>query len=58
MSVGGAQESLNAKPGHYQIVLKKRKGFIKLVLQTGASLVPVFSFGEGKNLNLRPELKF
>ncbi|KAG5670648.1 hypothetical protein PVAND_000896 [Polypedilum vanderplanki] len=46
ISIGGAQESLNSKPGQYKIVIKKRKGFIKAVLQTGASLVPVFSFGE------------
>lgn len=50
LSVGGAQEALNSKPGQYKIVVKKRKGFIKLCIVTGASLVPVFSFGEGKML--------
>lgn len=44
--VGGAQEALNSRPGLYHLVLKKRKGFIKLALETGASLVPIFSFGE------------
>lgn len=48
LSVGGAQEAMKSKPGEYKIYLKKRKGFIKVVLETGASLVPVFSFGEGK----------
>ncbi|XP_070500973.1 2-acylglycerol O-acyltransferase 2-A-like [Chironomus tepperi] len=46
LSVGGAQEAMKSKPGEYRIYLKKRKGFIKAVLETGASLVPVFSFGE------------
>ncbi|CRL03396.1 CLUMA_CG016238, isoform A [Clunio marinus] len=44
--VGGAQEALNARPGDYRLVLKKRKGFVKIAIQSGASLVPVFSFGE------------
>lgn len=44
--VGGAQEALNARPGVYKLVLKKRKGFVKAAIQTGASLVPVFSFNE------------
>ncbi|CAG8741468.1 9887_t:CDS:2, partial [Racocetra fulgida] len=44
--VGGAGESLNARPGVYDLVLKKRLGFIKLAVRNGASLCPVFSFGE------------
>lgn len=44
--IGGAGESLNARPGVYDLVLKKRLGFIKLAIRNGASLVPVFSFGE------------
>lgn len=44
--VGGAQEALYMRPNEYKIVLKKRKGFIKLAIRNGASLVPVFSFGE------------
>ncbi|CAG8461702.1 7003_t:CDS:2 [Paraglomus brasilianum] len=44
--VGGAAESLNARPGVYDLTLKKRLGFVKLAVQNGACLVPVFSFGE------------
>ena len=44
--VGGAAESLEAYPGKCKLVLKKRKGFARMALQTGACLVPVFSFGE------------
>ncbi|KAK6340814.1 diacylglycerol O-acyltransferase 1 [Orbilia brochopaga] len=42
--IGGAQESLFAKPG--TITLKMRKGFLRVAVRTGAHLVPVLSFGE------------
>ncbi|KAJ4436879.1 hypothetical protein ANN_17011 [Periplaneta americana] len=44
--VGGASESLECRPGTYRIILKRRKGFVKLALKYGNPLVPVFSFGE------------
>ncbi|KAF4595800.1 diacylglycerol O-acyltransferase 2B [Ophiocordyceps camponoti-floridani] len=44
--VGGARESLEARPGKMKLVLKDRKGFVKLALRTGADLVPVIGFGE------------
>lgn len=44
--IGGAKESLSARPGTYDLTLADRKGFVKMALRTGASLVPVFSFGE------------
>ena len=45
--LGGAKESLDARPSHeYILTLKNRKGFIKIALANGASLVPIFSFGE------------
>ncbi|KAJ3390893.1 Diacylglycerol O-acyltransferase 2 [Lobulomyces angularis] len=43
---GGAAESLYAFPGVYDLVLKKRLGFIKVAVRHGASLVPVIAFGE------------
>ncbi|KAF8386096.1 hypothetical protein PRIPAC_75238, partial [Pristionchus pacificus] len=44
--VGGAEESLDAHPGKYVIMLSRRKGFIKIAIETGAFLVPCFAFGE------------
>lgn len=44
--IGGARESLSASPGSLRLVLKRRKGFIKLAIRTGADLVPVLAFGE------------
>ncbi|KAG8997919.1 diacylglycerol O-acyltransferase 1, partial [Tulasnella sp. 427] len=44
--IGGAAESLAARPGTADLTLKRRLGFIKVAIQQGASLVPVFSFGE------------
>ena len=43
---GGASESLSARPGTNDLTLKKRLGFIRLAIRNGASLVPIFSFGE------------
>lgn len=44
--LGGAAEALDARPGQATLHLSRRKGFVRLALQTGAGLVPVFSFGE------------
>ncbi|CCK71313.1 diacylglycerol O-acyltransferase KNAG_0G02570 [Huiozyma naganishii CBS 8797] len=45
--VGGVRESLLGSDDAFELILNKRKGFIKLALETGnASLVPVFAFGE------------
>ncbi|KAL8874086.1 MAG: hypothetical protein Q9174_000522 [Haloplaca sp. 1 TL-2023] len=44
--VGGARESLDAQPHTLRLVLKRRKGFVKLAIRTGADLVPVLAFGE------------
>ncbi|MBN3321665.1 DGAT2 acyltransferase, partial [Atractosteus spatula] len=46
--VGGAAESLDCAPGMNSVTLKNRKGFVKLALQQGADLVPVYSFGENE----------
>lgn len=44
--VGGASESMESIPGTYRTIIKRRKGFVKLALKYGTTLVPVFSFGE------------
>jgi 2-acylglycerol O-acyltransferase 2 len=46
--VGGAAESLHARPGIADLVLRKRLGFIRLAIKQKAELVPVFSFGENE----------
>ncbi|KAK6014143.1 diacylglycerol acyltransferase [Ostertagia ostertagi] len=44
--VGGTEEALYARPGVHKLKLLTRKGFVKLALRCGASLVPVYTFGE------------
>uniref|UniRef100_A0A8C8S4U3 Acyltransferase n=1 Tax=Pelusios castaneus TaxID=367368 RepID=A0A8C8S4U3_9SAUR len=46
--VGGAAESLNCAPGLHCVTLHRRTGFVRLALQHGAALVPVYSFGENE----------
>lgn len=48
LAIGGATESLYASPGTMDLVLHRRKGFVRVALQTGASLVPVINFGENE----------
>jgi len=44
--VGGLPEISNFHEDKIVLVIKKRKGFLKLALQNGSDLVPVFTFGE------------
>jgi 2-acylglycerol O-acyltransferase 2 len=44
--IGGARESLEMEPGTLRLVIRRRKGFVKLAVSTGADLVPVLCFGE------------
>ena len=46
LMVGGIPEMDNFHEKQINLVLNKRKGFIKLALRAGSSLVPVFVFGE------------
>eukprot|EP00887_Chlorella_sp_A99_P004280 scaffold15.g4280.t1 len=56
IAVGGGTESLYAKPGAHELVLNRRKGFVKIALQTGAALVPVYCFGENNTFRTVNEL--
>jgi len=46
--VGGARESLDARPHQLKLVLNSRKGFVKIAIRQGADLVPVLAFGENE----------
>ncbi|KAF1378709.1 hypothetical protein PFLUV_G00193340 [Perca fluviatilis] len=46
--IGGAAEALYSSPGVNAVVMKKRKGFVRVALEFGADLVPVYSFGENE----------
>jgi len=44
--VGGADEAQVCEPHTIQLVLQKRKGFVREALISGAALVPTLAFGE------------
>ena len=46
IALGGGSESLLTQPGRYDLILRRRKGFVRCALRTGASLVPCITFGE------------
>ncbi len=54
ISTGGVAEvfETNSATGDEVIVLKSRKGLIKLAFRTGASLVPCYLFGNTKLFSL------
>jgi len=42
--VGGAEEALLARPGSNKLILQKRKGFIKIALQSGKNIYYLLKF--------------
>ena len=44
---------MQVEPGTFNLVLGRRKGFVRLALQTGSSLVPIVSFGENDMFQAR-----
>jgi 2-acylglycerol O-acyltransferase 1 len=46
ISVGGHREAERARPKSMDVVVKIRKGFVRLAVETGADIVPVIGFGE------------
>ena len=50
---GGEEESMYTTPGKDTVVLKRRKGFVRLALSYGADLVPVFGVGNNDLYTVR-----
>ncbi|KAM7534357.1 hypothetical protein Aperf_G00000110315 [Anoplocephala perfoliata] len=46
VAVGGLREVLESRPGRYNLVLNRRRGFFRIALETGVYLIPSISFGE------------
>ncbi len=49
--VGGAQEAQYSGIGSTKLILKNRDGIFKLALETGSSLIPVYTFGNNNIYN-------
>lgn len=54
LTVADNDEILEQKPGRITLAIKSRKDFIRASLQTGASIVPVFAFGEHNVYEVTP----
>lgn len=52
LSVGGIAELFLSDTEYERLYLKSRKGFIKLALETGVDIVPVYMFGNTMTLSI------
>ena len=52
ISCGGVAEVFETNASNQTLTLAKRKGFVKLAFQTGADLVPCYSFGNTETLSI------
>jgi 2-acylglycerol O-acyltransferase 2 len=43
---GGLNEAQKTTPNQNRVSLKDRKGFVKVALESGSPLVPIYTFGE------------
>eukprot|EP00274_Cyanoptyche_gloeocystis_P002326 CAMPEP_0196664752 /NCGR_PEP_ID=MMETSP1086-20130531/58250_1 /TAXON_ID=77921 /ORGANISM="Cyanoptyche gloeocystis , Strain SAG4.97" /LENGTH=176 /DNA_ID=CAMNT_0042001179 /DNA_START=369 /DNA_END=899 /DNA_ORIENTATION=- len=43
---GGSEEIFLTRRGEHKVLLSKRKGFVRLALEHGCDLVPIYVFGE------------
>ncbi|RLL97770.1 hypothetical protein CFD26_101966 [Aspergillus turcosus] len=48
ITVGGSREYNIARPGTMEVVIRIRKGFVRVAVETGAEIVPVIAFGENE----------
>jgi hypothetical protein len=48
ITIGGSREYNIARPGTMEVVIRIRKGFVRVAVETGANLVPVIAFGENE----------
>jgi 2-acylglycerol O-acyltransferase 2 len=42
--------ALDARPGANDLTLGRRLGFVRIAMENGAKLLPVFSFGENDGI--------
>jgi hypothetical protein len=50
--IGGIAELFRCSESHETLILQQRKGFIKLALQTGADILPLYFFGNTSVLSV------